>query len=86
MLKNYFIVAWRHLTRHKLFSVINIFCLAVGITFSMLIGVYVLKQEKVNADIKNLNDQYIITSKWKVKDMGLSETTIAPLARSLKEN
>lgn len=52
----------------------------------MLIGVYVLKQEKVDGDIKNLNDQYIITSKWKVKDMGLSETTIAPLARSLKEN
>ena len=42
MLKNYFKIAVRHLTTHKLFSLINILCLAIGITFSMIIGVYIL--------------------------------------------
>jgi putative ABC transport system permease protein len=76
MLKNYFIIAFRHITRHKLFSLINIFCLAIGITFSMLIGVYIFNQKNVNHDLKNFDRQYIIKSKWKVKDMGLPLTTV----------
>ena len=44
MIKNYLKIAIRHLTRHKLFSLINIFCLAIGITFSMLIAVYILNE------------------------------------------
>ncbi len=85
MFKNYFIVAIRHLTRHKLFSIINIFCLAIGITFSMLIGIYILKQENVNSNLKDVSNQYLIKSKWKVKEMGLEITTLAPLAKTLKE-
>jgi len=76
MFKNYLLIAWRHLTRHKLFSAINILCLSIGITFAMLIGVYILKQESVNKDIRNIDRQYVIKSKWKVKDMGLPITTV----------
>jgi len=32
MLKSYFTIALRHLTGHKLFSALNIFCLAIGVT------------------------------------------------------
>ncbi|HLK28696.1 MAG TPA: hypothetical protein VKT28_08950, partial [Puia sp.] len=64
MLKNYLTIAFRHLTRHKLFSAINVFCLAIGITFSMIIGVYVLNQQEVNQSIKNVNNQYIVKSNW----------------------
>ena len=84
MLKNYFKIAIRHLTRHKLFSVINILCLAIGITFSMTIGIYILNQEAVNSRLKNVENQYIIKSKWKTKDMGLDITTLGPLAKTLK--
>jgi len=84
MLKNYFKIAIRHLTRHKLFSVINILCLAIGITFSMTIGIYILNQEAVNSHLKNVENQYIIKSKWKTKDMGLDITTLGPLAKTLK--
>ena len=84
MLKNYFKIAIRHLTRHKLFSVINILCLAIGITFSMTIGIYILNQEAVNSRLKNIENQYIIKSKWKTKDMGLDITTLGPLAKTLK--
>src|ERR1700733_6159494 len=85
MLKNYFTVAWRNLIRHKFFSAINIFCLALGITFSLIIGVYVLNQYNINKSLKDVNNQYIIKSNWKVKEMGLEITTFGSLAKTLKE-
>ena len=85
MLKNYFIIAIRHLTRHKLFSLITIFCLAVGICFSLIIGDFVLNQENVNGWIKNVNNQYIIKSNWKKENSGYSITTLGPLAKAMKD-
>lgn len=52
----------------------------------MLIGVYILKQESVNTDIKNIDRQYVIKSKWKVKDMGMPITTVEPLPSALKKS
>ncbi|HEY1870256.1 MAG TPA: ABC transporter permease, partial [Chitinophagaceae bacterium] len=85
MIRNYFKIAVRHIIRHKLFSAINILCLAIGITFSMIIGVYILNQENVNGNIKNVDNQYIVKSKWKVKEMGMDITTFGPLAKTAKE-
>ena len=85
MLKNYFVIAVRHLRRHKLYTAINIFCLAIGITFSMIIGVYIINQKNVNTSLRNAGDQYYIKSKWKVKNMGLAVTTVGPLAKTLKQ-
>ncbi|HTE25172.1 ABC transporter permease [Flavitalea sp.] len=85
MLKNYFIIAIRHLSRHKLFSLINVLCLGIGITFSMLIWNYIMQEKQVNLSLKNAENQYLIKSSWKVKDMGLPITTVAPLAKALKD-
>lgn len=85
MLKNYLIIAFRNLKRHRLFSFINILCLSLGITFSLLIGVYIIKEKKVNAGLRNIANQYLIKSKWKVNNMGLDITTIGPLAKAMKE-
>jgi len=85
MFKNYFTIGFRHVLRHKFFSAINILCLAIGITFSLIIGVYVLNQYNINASLKNVNNQYIIKSNWKVKEMGLEFTTFGPLAKTMKE-
>ncbi|WP_374949101.1 FtsX-like permease family protein [Mucilaginibacter sp.] len=41
MLKNYFKIAWRNLQKHKAFSFINVFGLAVGIAAFWLIALYV---------------------------------------------
>jgi len=84
MLKSYFTTALRHLTGHKLFSALNIFCLAIGITFSMLIGVYIIHEKKVNTNIKDIEDQYVIKSIWKQEAMGYDITTLAPLAKTMK--
>ena len=85
MLRNYFTIAVRHLLRHKFFSAINILCLAIGITFSLIIGIYVLGQYNINASLKNVKKQYIVKSNWKVKEMGLDITTFGPLPKTLKE-
>lgn len=85
MLQNYFKIAWRNLRRNKGFSIINIFCLALGITFSLLIGVYVLNADSVNSGIKNIGDQYVVKSNWKQENLGIPITTLGPLAKTMKD-
>lgn len=85
MLTNYFKITFRHLTKHKLFSIITIFCLALGITFSLIIAIYIVNEKKVNSNIRNLSNQFVIKSKWKQEAMGSDITTLAPLAKTMKE-
>jgi len=86
MIQNYFKIAWRNLMKRKFYSLVSIFGLSVGITFTLLMGIYIWGELKVNSDLKNVENQYIIQSKWKKSDIGLEITTLAPLAKSLKEN
>jgi putative ABC transport system permease protein len=86
MIQNYFKIAWRNLMKRKFYSLVSIFGLSVGITFSLLIGVYIWGELLVNADLKNVENQYIIQSKWKTPDMGMDITTLAPIAKALKDN
>ncbi|GAB5523138.1 MAG: ABC transporter permease [Roseivirga sp.] len=44
MLRNMFTIAWRSATRHKQFTLLNILGLSIGITASLLIGLYVLDE------------------------------------------
>ena len=57
MLKNYFKTAWRNLWKHKLFSVINISGLTIGIASSLLLLSYVSFQ--FSYDDFNLNEKNI---------------------------
>src|SRR6201991_525445 len=41
MLKNYFVIAWRNLTRTKGYSAINIGGLALGMSVALIIGLWV---------------------------------------------
>jgi putative ABC transport system permease protein len=85
MIQNYFKIAWRNLRKNKGFSIINIFCLSLGITFSLLIGIYILNEERINSGIKNISDQYVIKSDWKQENSGSPITTLGPLAKTVKE-
>jgi len=48
MLKNYFLVAWRNMIRNKAFSGINILGLALGMTCSLLIMLWVQDERSVD--------------------------------------
>ncbi|WP_026236491.1 ABC transporter permease [Pontibacter roseus] len=60
MLKNYFKMAYRNLMRHKGFSLINVSGLALGMTCSILILLWV--QDELNYDRfhKHIEDLYIV--------------------------
>ena len=44
MIKNYFKIAWRNLTRNKTFASLNIFGLTIGIAVCVLIGIWLQKE------------------------------------------
>jgi len=86
MLKSYFKIAWRNLWKNKVFSLINIFGLSVGIAFTLLIGAYVWGELQVNHQLKDADNQYIIISKWKDPNMGNEIGCIAQLPSALQAN
>ena len=53
MIKNYFKTAWRNLVRNKAFSVINISGLALGLTCSLLIILWIQDERSVDGFHKN---------------------------------
>jgi putative ABC transport system permease protein len=60
MIKNYFLVAWRNLVRNKAFSAINILGLALGMTCSLLILLWVQDERSVDGFHANGKQLYQI--------------------------
>ena len=67
MFKNYILVALRQFSRHKMFSALNMICLAIGISFCILIAQYVIHEKGVNGNLNNIKNQYYLNSDWKIK-------------------
>lgn len=86
MLHNYIIIAWRNILKNKVFSLINIWGLSVGIAFTLLIGAYVWSEVQVNRHLKNAGSQYIILNKFIDPNFSNEIGTIAELPRFLKNN
>jgi putative ABC transport system permease protein len=84
MFKNYIKIAVRSLLKRKLYSVINIAGLAVGITFAGLIGSYVWGEFQVNRSLRHAGQQCLVQSRWKQENMGLPITTLAPIGPALR--
>lgn len=85
MFKNFIVVGWRNIRNNLFYSALNSAGLSVGLAFALLIGVYAWKETRVNKELSNYKNQYIIQSKWTEADMGLELTTSGPLAKALKE-
>lgn len=66
MLKNYLKVAWRNIIRHKTFSIINIFGLALGICACLVI--YVIANYEFNFDTFHPDKERIYRLVGQVKD------------------
>ncbi|MBN1273522.1 MAG: ABC transporter permease [Candidatus Aminicenantes bacterium] len=84
MLKNYIKVALRNIKKNKIFSFVNLLGLALGISCSLLIFLYV--QHEVSYD--RFHDQaehiYRIVTEWKVEgESHIYQTTAAPVAPAL---
>ncbi|SKB55920.1 ABC transporter permease [Dyadobacter psychrophilus] len=86
MIQNYFKIAWRNLLKRKFYSLVMIFGLSVGMTFTFLIMSYVWGELRVNSDLRNADNQYIVRSRRKNPDMGIDMATLGPLGATLKAN
>src|SRR5450432_744502 len=60
MLKNYFLVAVRNLRKSKIFSLINIVGLALGMACSLLILLWISDERNMNKFNKNSSRLYIV--------------------------
>lgn len=64
MLRNYFKIAWRNLTKNKVFSFINIIGLSVGLTCCMLITLYILNETSYDRYQKNADNIYQVGTEF----------------------
>lgn len=85
MLKNYFKIAIRNLLRQKIYSVINITGLALGLTCAIVVMLMVRREYAVNRNFSKAEQIYRVGSKWKEKSMGNEITTLAPVAPLMKK-
>src|SRR5204863_5440890 len=69
MLKNYFKIVWRNLLRNKIFSVIKIFGLSIGLTVCMLIFLYTKDEISYDQFQENKANLYRITQDWHMGSM-----------------
>lgn len=84
--RNYFLVALRNIKRHRGYSFINIFGLAVGMACCILIFMWVL--DELSFDRFHENGDLIcrVNKIWRKGETAHYATTPAPLAEALKEN
>src|SRR3569833_2269950 len=78
-------IAWRHILKDRLYSIVNIIGLSAAIGFALLIAAYIRTELSVNESLNNASSQNIIQSRWKDPNEGIELTSIGPLAKALKE-
>ena len=84
MLKNYLIIALRNLKRHKLYSIINILSLTVGITCCILISLYITDELSYDSSFKNSENIYrITTTHISARGTSIDVETPMPLCNAL---
>ena len=86
MLRNYFKTAWRNLKRNKGFSFINVFGLAVGITCTLLIFLWVRDELAFDKFNKNYDRIYQIIANRDFKNhMFTDRNMVLPMAAELEK-
>ena len=72
MLKNYFKIAFRRLQKNRLYTIVNIIGLTVGIASCLLIGLYIINE--LTYDRFHTNGQRIVRMTMQYDDGGKSKT------------
>ena len=85
MIKNYFKIAWRNLSRNKGFSLTNILGLTIGMTCAILILLWVKDELGYNKFHKNYNDIYQVMAHRNFNNQTFTdENMVLPLASSIE--
>lgn len=87
MLKNYIIVALRNITKHRVYAVINILGLSIGITCSLLLLLYIKEELSYDNFHTKGENIYRIAARAIVQDTEVkTPTTMAPMGPALKND
>src|SRR4029078_998147 len=86
MIKSYFRIAWRNLTKYRFYSAVNVLGLFAGVVFALLIGAYIWSEVQVTKTLRNANRQYILIPKSPDPNVGYELATFGPIAKRLKED
>ena len=87
MIRNYFKIAWRNLWKNKVFSIINVISLAVGLSASMVIGMMVYYDFTFDTFHTNSDRIYRVTSKFQDPEGTTFNRGIAmPLVEEVEKN
>ena len=80
MIRNYFKIAWRNLTKYKFISIINLFGLTVGLTCCLLITIYIINELSYDKYNKNADNIYRVTRSFNNTEgiVSLNLSTISP--------
>jgi ABC-type antimicrobial peptide transport system permease subunit len=87
MIKNYFKIAWRNLLRNKVFSVLNITGLAIGMAAALLIIIWVqneLSYDKFYANESSLYKLYVRSTND--GNVYTGDITTGPMGKTLKQD
>lgn len=87
MLKNYFKTAWRSLINNKVYSLLNILGLAIGMTVALLIGLWVYDQYSWDSFLPGREQAYQV--KYNINNKGDIRTqpdVCLPLGDALKKD
>ncbi|WP_018629403.1 ABC transporter permease [Niabella aurantiaca] len=87
MFKNYFRTAWRQLNRNRLFALVNIFGLALGLTAFWLIALFIADELSFDRYHEKADRIYRVVSHGRWQGGGFDITgTSGPLAQAMKDN
>jgi len=80
MIKNYFKIAFRNLTKYKFISFINLFGLTIGLTCCLLITIYILNELSYDKYNKHADHIYRVTRSFNNEEgvVSLNLSTISP--------
>ena len=87
MFRNYFKTAWRNLTKHQAYSIINIAGLSVGLAVTMLIGLWIWDEFSFDKNFDNYSRIAQVMQTETVNGVVRTDKgNVIPLAAELRKN
>jgi putative ABC transport system permease protein len=85
MIKSYFLLAWRNLIKHKTSAAINIGGLAIGLTTSILVVLFVVDEFGFDRFHRNIADLYLLMKNQQQADgVSTGRNSSGPMAGGLR--
>src|SRR5258708_8731810 len=85
MLKSYFLLAWRNLLKHRSSAIINISRLALGLTTSLLVLLFLVDELSYDHFHQNVANLYLLMKNQKEADgVSTGRNSAGPMAGALR--